>query len=117
MFRAFRIFGIEGFTLTGVPPPPPLLQTPDPAVLRRVGEVMGLAGGKVRLRWASGAEELVRPQVRVHTLNPRVLGGRVVTSKAGIYAIVFHNTLRGQGMHANRCMCPGSAHTHAQPVS
>ena len=34
------------------------------AVLDRVGEVMGLAEGKVRLRWASGAHEMVAPQVR-----------------------------------------------------
>lgn len=40
-----------------------VLQAPDPEVLRRVGEVLGLADGKVRLRWASGDVELVRPQV------------------------------------------------------
>ena len=50
-------FQFKGVLHIGTP------QAPDPAVLRRVGEVTGLAGGKVRLRWASGDVELVRPQV------------------------------------------------------
>ena len=42
------------------------LQALDPAVLSRVGEVMGLADGCVRVRWASGAVELIAPQVWRH---------------------------------------------------
>ena len=40
-----------------------LSQSLDPAILRRVGEVVGMADGKICVRWASGQQSQLPPQV------------------------------------------------------